>query len=110
MAVLLSFTTCCGKPFPAQRLAIMGIVKRWEMARTAAVIAECGTGKTLISLGSIYVHSQARPFTALVMVPPELTEKWAREAFVTLPRVRVFLIDGLRDHATTSPNGIHEVS
>ena len=39
------------KPFPAQRLAIMGLVKRWEMARAAAVIAECGTGKTLISLG-----------------------------------------------------------
>jgi len=97
------------KPFPAQRLAIMGMVKRWQMARAAAVIAECGTGKTLMSLGSIYVHSQGRPFTALVMVPPQLTEKWAREAFLTLPRVRVFLIDGLRDRNTCSPNGVHEV-
>ncbi len=73
------------------------------------MIAECGTGKTLISLGSIYVHSKGRPFTALVMVPPQLTEKWAREAFLTLPRVRVFLIDGLRDRNTSSPNGVHEV-
>jgi len=97
------------KPFPAQRLAIMGLAKRWELARAAAVIAECGTGKTLISLGSIYVHSKGRPFTALVMVPPQLTEKWAREAFLTVPRVRVFLIDGLRDSNTSSPNGIHEV-
>lgn len=97
------------KPFPAQRLAIMGMVKRWELTRAAAVIAECGTGKTLISLGSIYVHSKGRPFTALVMVPPQLTEKWAREAFLTLPRVRVFLIDGLRDRNTSSPNGVHEV-
>ena len=53
--------------------------------------------------------SKGRPFTALVMVPPQLTEKWAREAFLTLPRVRVFLIDGLRDRNTSSPNGIHEV-
>ncbi len=97
------------KPFPAQRLAIMGMVRRWELARAGAVIAECGTGKTLISLGSIYVHSKGRPFTALVMVPPQLTEKWAREAFLTLPRVRVFLIDGLRDRNTSSPNGVHEV-
>ncbi|MCI0621664.1 MAG: hypothetical protein L0387_08350 [Acidobacteria bacterium] len=26
------------RPFPAQQLAIMGIVKRWEIARSAAVI------------------------------------------------------------------------
>jgi superfamily II DNA or RNA helicase len=37
------------KPFPAQTLAIMRVVKRWNEARAAAVIAECGTGKTLIS-------------------------------------------------------------
>src|ERR1700736_1644091 len=35
------------KPFPAQTLAMMGVVKRWQEARGAAVIAECGTGKTL---------------------------------------------------------------
>jgi hypothetical protein len=84
------------KPFPAQTLAIMGVVKRWNDARGAAVIAECGTGKTLISLGALHVHSGRKPFTALAMVPPQLVEKWAREAFLTLPRVRVFFVDGLR--------------
>src|SRR6266705_22405 len=83
------------KAFPAQTLAIMGVVKRWNEARGAAVIAECGTGKTLISLGAVLVHSNRKPFTALAMVPPQLVEKWAREAFLTLPRVRVFFIDGL---------------
>ena len=78
------------KPFPAQTIAIMGVAKRWEQARTAMVVAECGTGKTLISLGAIHVHSNRRPYTALAMVPPHLVEKWAREAFLTLPGVRVF--------------------
>ncbi len=73
------------KPFPAQTLAMMGVVKRWTEARGAAVIAECGTGKTLISLGAVHVHSDRKPFTALAMVPPQLVEKWAREAFQTLP-------------------------
>ncbi len=91
------------RPFPAQTLAIMGVVKRWKQARAAAVIAECGTGKTLISLAAAHVHSAGGPFTALAMVPPQLVEKWAREAFRTLPRVRVFLIDGLRTR--TSANG-----
>jgi hypothetical protein len=66
------------KPFPAQAIAIMGLVKRWQQARTGMVVAECGTGKTLISLGAIHVHSEGTPFTALAMAPPHLVEKWAR--------------------------------
>jgi superfamily II DNA or RNA helicase len=41
------------KPYAAQTLAIMGLVRRWQQARAGAVIAECGTGKTLISLAWI---------------------------------------------------------
>src|SRR6266403_153469 len=97
-------------PFPAQTLAMMGVVKRWNEARAAAVIAECGTGKTLISLGAVHVHSDRRPFTALAMVPPQLVEKWAREAFLTLPRLRVFFIDGLRTPTSSVGNvGVNEV-
>ncbi len=98
------------RPFPAQVLAMMGVVKRWHEARGAAVIAECGTGKTLISLGAVHVHSDRRPFTALAMVPPQLVEKWAREALVTLPRVRVFFIDGLRGTTSSVAHaGVNEV-
>src|SRR5258708_20526671 len=53
------------KPFPAQDLAIMGVVKRWQIARTALVVAECGTGKTLMSLGAMHVHCGGKPYTAL---------------------------------------------
>jgi superfamily II DNA or RNA helicase len=98
------------KPFPAQTIAIMGVAKRWQQARTAMVVAECGTGKTLISLGAIQVHSQRSPFTALTMVPPHLVEKWAREAFWTLPGIRVFLIDDLRNGGDEhKSHGVNEV-
>ena len=98
------------RPFAAQALAIMGVVKRWSEARTAAVIAECGTGKTLISLGAVEVHSDRKQFAALAMVPPQLVEKWAREAFRTLPRVRVFFIDGLRGQTKSNGHvGVNEV-
>jgi hypothetical protein len=98
------------KPYPAQTLAMMGVVKRWHEARGAAVIAECGTGKTLISLGAVHTHSEGNPFTALAMVPPQLVEKWAREAFLALPRVRVFFIDGLRTPASSAGHaGVNEV-
>lgn len=98
------------QPFPAQRVAIMGIVKRWQDARCAAAVAECGTGKTLISLGSVFTHADGRAFNALAMVPPQLVEKWARECFLTLPSVRVFIIDGVRNGvASNGFSGINEV-
>jgi len=97
-------------PYPAQTLAIMGVSKRWQLARNANVVAECGAGKTLIALGSMLVHSTERPFSGLVMPPPHLVEKWAREAFLTLPQVRVFLIDDMRNGGNSrEPHGINEV-
>src|SRR5208337_4369821 len=97
-------------PYPAQTLAIMGVSKRWQLASNANVVAECGSGKTLIALGSMLVHSAGRPFTGLVMAPPHLVEKWARETFWTLPHVRVFLIDDMRNGGDpTQPHGINEV-
>ena len=98
------------KPFPSQTIAIMSLVKRWQRARTAMVVAECGTGKTLISLAAVDVHSEGSPFTALAMVPPHLVEKWAREAFLTIPGIRVFLIDDLRNGGDrNTPHGVNEV-
>ncbi len=75
------------------------------------MIAECGTGKTLISLAAIHVHSDGRPFTAVVMAPGHITLKWCKEALETIPRLRVFLIDGLRDQVKGSgaPCGVNEV-
>jgi len=102
--------TLLRKPYPAQEVAAMSVVKRWENARSAAVIAECGTGKTLVALAAIHCHSDGKPYTALALVPGHLTAKTAREAFQTLPGVRVFFIDALRDRARDgSPCGVNEV-
>jgi len=97
-------------PYPAQALAVAGLAKRLETERCAGAIAECGTGKTLISLGAIFVHAKGKPFTAVAMVPPQLVTKMARECFLTLPRVRVFLIDGVRNGVGSNGfAGVNEV-
>jgi hypothetical protein len=58
----------------------------------------------------MHVHSAGRPFVALAMVPPHIVSKWAREAFQTVPGIRVFLIDDLRNGgAPSSAHGINEV-
>ena len=97
------------RPYPAQALAMMGVMRRWHLAHNANVVAECGAGKTLIALGSMFVHSAGRPFSALVMAPPHLVLKWGRETIQTLPNVRVFLIEDMRNGGNPrEPHGIHE--
>jgi hypothetical protein len=44
------------------------------------------------------------------MVPPQLVEKWCRETLATVPRVRVFIIDGLRAPTCAKAHyGVNEV-
>ncbi len=70
------------KPFEAQKIAVMGCIKKFGESRAAAVVAECGAGKTLIALASLWVHSGGREFTSLYLCPPHLVNKVAREAFL----------------------------
>jgi len=72
------------RPFPAQSVAIMGLAKRWRQARTGLVVAECGTGKTLISLGAIHVHCGGSPFSALAIVIA--TIKWPFGQYMLPPK------------------------
>jgi N12 class adenine-specific DNA methylase len=85
-------------------------VSRGHIKAKVTVIAECGAGKTLIALGSMLVHSAGRPICGLVviMAPPHLVEKWARETFLTLPQMRVFLIDDMRNGG--NPREPHELT
>jgi len=44
------------------------------------------------------------------MVPPHLVSKWAREALLTVPGLRVFLIDDMRNGGDEkAPHGVNEV-
>ena len=45
------------------------------------------------------------------MAPGHITLKWCKEALETIPRLRVFLIDGLRNRVRdgSTPSGVNEV-
>jgi hypothetical protein len=98
------------RPLPAQALAIMGTAKFLIHSKAAKIVAECGTGKTLMSMSTCFVHAAGKRFTAIVMCPPHLPKKWAREVFLTIPNVRVFLIEDMRNNGDPKkPHGINEV-
>src|ERR1700688_3661911 len=75
------------RPLPAQALAIMGTAKFLLTAKAAKIVAECGTGKTIMSMSTCFVHAAGKRFPAIVMCPPHLPRKWAREVFLTIPNV-----------------------
>jgi hypothetical protein len=102
--------TLLRKALPAQALAITGTVKYLRKAKAVRIVAECGAGKTYMALGTIHVLAGGRPSTTLVMCPSHITHKWAREALLTVPRARTFLIEDMRNGGDPKkPHGICEV-
>src|ERR1039457_6446308 len=84
------------KPFPAQTLAILGIAKRWEEARAAAAVAECGTGKTLVSLGSVFTHARGRSLVAVRMAPSRVSAEPVRQSRLPLKVIQTWQRNGWR--------------
>jgi hypothetical protein len=105
-----SIATLLRKALPAQALAITGTAKYLRKAKSARIVAECGAGKTYMALGTIHVLAEGRPSSTLVMCPSHITHKWAREALLTVPRARTFLIEDMRNGGDPKkPHGICEV-
>ena len=67
----------------------MGCVKYLADHDAVKVVGECGTGKTFMAgAGVAYVAAHSKPFSTIVMCPPHLTEKWAREILIAVPEQR----------------------
>ena len=97
-------------PLPAQALVITGTAKYLRDGKAVRIVAECGAGKTFMALGTIHVLAGGRPSSTLVMCPSHITHKWAREALLTIPRARVFLIEDMRNGGDRNrPHGVCEV-
>ena len=100
-------STLLRKPLPAQAIAIGGLAKHLRKAHAARIVAECGAGKTYMALGLAHVLNAK---TILVMCPSHIAKKWAREAIKTLPFVRTFLVEDMRNGGDPKqPHGVCEV-
>ena len=105
-----AIATLLRKALPAQALAITGTAKYLRKAKAARIVAECGAGKTFMALGTVHVLASGKASATLVMCPSHITHKWAREALMTVPRARTFLIEDMRNGGDPKrPHGICEV-
>src|SRR5260370_10497712 len=91
-----SLMTLLRQPLPAQVLTISGVAKHLKTARSAIIVGECGTGKTLMSVAVAHAvahtHSEGRPYAAICMCSPHLQFNRAREVLATITRAKYLLI------------------
>lgn len=88
--------TLLRKPFEAQREVVHAIASLLLHAGEpgAVINGEMGTGKTLMGIAvAALLHTQGYKRT-LVISPPHLVYKWRREIIQTVPKARVWILNG----------------
>ncbi len=85
------------KPFVPQAHVITASVKALQRQKAIMLVAEMGTGKTLMGQAACHTHANGKPYNAVVMCPGQLTKKWERELRLTIPGVEVQQIESWKD-------------
>lgn len=96
-------------PFEAQAHVITALIKQLQRAKTAIMVGECGTGKTMLAMSACHGHAEGKPYRAVVMVPPHLVTKWQREIAETIPDALITVLktyhDCIRLDVNAQPDG-----
>src|ERR1043165_4892021 len=81
----------------SQRKTFAGVLAGLKATRRVWLVADCGVGKTAMSLAAAWSLLKNRPFRALVMAPSHIVLKWQREVEALIPRVYCRIIRRLGD-------------
>jgi hypothetical protein len=73
------------EPYRAQAGVIEGVCRTLTASKSALLIGEMGTGKTLIGAAIPFVHAGGAKAATIVMCPGHLVGKWKREIEMTVP-------------------------
>lgn len=86
-----------------QKSVVNAVCKRLDKAYSAIIVGNMGSGKTVMSIASVYTHSMMhhKKYTNnIVMCPGHLVNKWKRELQDTYPCSEVVICDGLNSFIT----------
>jgi SNF2 family DNA or RNA helicase len=81
------------QPFEAQAHVIQATVAALKRQKSVLLVAEMGTGKTLLSMAATHAHAAGKPYRSLVFCPGQLALKWEREIRETIKDVCVYQIE-----------------
>lgn len=86
------------QPMAAQWDRINATIATWRAGRDSAILSAApGTGKTIMSMVAVHAMVAGKPYRSLCVCPPHLTTKWKRELEITIPGVKVVIIDHYSD-------------
>ena len=80
------------QPLGRQAEAITAVALSLREHRNTVLVGEMGTGKSFCSIASAYKAGMQR---TLVMCPPHLVEKWAREVHETVPGAKTRILESI---------------
>jgi hypothetical protein len=92
------------EPFEAQAHVITALIKQLRRAKTAIMVGECGTGKTMLAMTACHGHAAGKSYRAIVMVPPHLVSKWEREIAETIPDATISVLKTYHDLIDLDPS------
>ncbi|MDZ7922873.1 MAG: SNF2-related protein [Marinagarivorans sp.] len=84
------------KPFPAQADAVQALsALLFDVGEKAGILnAEMGTGKTMMAICLAAVAGAEGYRNTMIISPPHLVYKWRREIMETIPKARVWVLNG----------------
>lgn len=75
--------------FDAQLNAVQAASKNLKDKNVSLFIAECGSGKTIMSIATLFASTNKDYSNSMILVPSHLTKKWIEELNRYLPNSRV---------------------
>jgi hypothetical protein len=98
---LPDFSYATRQPFEPQAHLIAAAVRMLDETRRGMLVAEPGSGKTLMGMLTIHQHAQRSVrmggrngnYRAIVLCPDHLCKKWKAELEETIPGVKVTMFD-----------------
>lgn len=83
--------------FPAQKAVVQGTINNMRENDTSIIIGEPSAGKTIMSMASIYGHTNKSKTNNIIMAPSIMVNKWRRELIQYMPNSEVTIIKNLED-------------
>ena len=85
--------------FLGQKTIMQAVKKSLDVNKSTFIIAEMGSGKTLMGANIPYIHhaNRNKGYNTIVMCPSHLVNVWEREIKESVPNSRVYIINTFRE-------------
>lgn len=80
--------------YPAQKAVIQSVSNNMKQNDVSIIVGEPASGKTIMSMGSIYTHTHKTKTNNIVMCPGILVNNWKKELTEYMPNSLPIVIEG----------------